>query len=843
MKTHAMLRTLMALTFAFWICTAIGVHNVLAQENQPGTPPGTTDHTGAWVDTVIFTAQPSVTTAIEQLRTSQLDIYAADIVSGALLETVENDPNLDYVRFFGGYNELTINPAGPRFQDGRLNPFSNYRIREALNWLIDRNFIAQTIFQGAATPKYVPLIPADADYVRYREAIQAIETRYAYDTAQALAAIDTEMRSMGATLVNGKWYDGGQPIVVIFLIRSEDLRRQIGDYIADQLEMAGFTVDRQYKTGSEAAAIYLQSDPREGAWHLYTSGWLTTSARRDAGSNFLFFYTPSGMAVPLWQSYNPSPEFQEVASRLANRTYTTMAERDDLFRRALEASFQDPGVGSVRIWLVNGESFSPFRSAISVAVSRVGGIAGVQAWPHTVRFKEQEGGVIRIAQTRSTPMGPWNPLGGSDWLQDTMPIRATQDWALMTDPEDGLPWPHRIEAAEVVAQKGLPIVRTHPWVTLTFASSITVSTDAWVDWDPVQQRFITAGEKFGQPQTARIKSTVRYPADLFQTVKWHDGSPLDVADFVMRMILTFDRGKPESPIFDESAQPGLESFLSHFKGVRIVSLDPLVIETYEDAWELDAEHNVHTWWPGYATGPGAWHNLAPGIRAEADGALAFTAAKADKTGVGWMDYVQGSSLTVLANYLNTSAASTYIPYANTLGAYVTTEEAQDRWNRLSAWYGARGHFWVGTGPFYLDVVTPTLTLQRFADYPDVAEKWDFVVEGARTWLNYPDGAPGSYFTVQGDNFPPNTSVQVLVNQHLLGEVNTDGAGRFSLILATAEADEGYYWVTATVNPTATTLLFLDADKPLRAQEGSGPMLSVPKGIAYTDLLFLPVTRR
>jgi ABC-type transport system substrate-binding protein len=63
-------------------------------------------------------------------------------------------------------------------------------------------------------------------------------------------------------------------------------------------------------------------------------------------------------------------------------------------------------------------------------------------------------------------------------------------------------------------------------------------------------------------QFANVKSTVTYPADLFQAVKWHDGSPLDASDFVMRMIMTFDPAKPQSAIYDASQVETLDAFLN-----------------------------------------------------------------------------------------------------------------------------------------------------------------------------------------------------------------------------------------------------------------------------------------
>ena len=56
------------------------------------------------------------------------------------------------------------------------------------------------------------------------------------------------------------------------------------------------------------------------------------------------------------------------------------------------------------------------------------------------------------------------------------------------------------------------------------------------------QRFITAAEKFPEGLTALRKSVVYYPADLYSSVKWHDGSNFSIGDIVLAMILTFDRG-------------------------------------------------------------------------------------------------------------------------------------------------------------------------------------------------------------------------------------------------------------------------------------------------------------
>jgi peptide/nickel transport system substrate-binding protein len=308
-----------------------------------------------------------------------------------------------------------------------------------------------------------------------------------------------------------------------------------------------------------------------------------------------------------------------------------------------------------------------------------------------------------------------------------MPIRATNDPAALNDPYTGLVWPNRFEKAEVVATEGLPIGATLDWVTLSFQPTIEVPGDAWVDWDAVNQKWITASEKYTETQTAQVKTVVYYPADLWEKITWHDGSPITIADFMMAMIMGFDTGKPDSLMYDEAAGENLAAFLDHFKGVKIISTDPLVIETYDDLWLTDAELNVTTWWPAYTYGPGAWHNIAVGTMAEAEKALAFSADKAEAEEIEWMSFISGPSLEVLKGYLDKAVAENYIPFAPTMSEYLSAEEATARWANLAAWYEAHGHFWLGTGPFYVYKVFPvegTLMLQRYTGYPDLANRWD-----------------------------------------------------------------------------------------------------------------------
>lgn len=691
---------------------------------------------GAWVDNVVFTSIDQADQAVAQIKSGDIDIYAYSVSDAELFKTVTADPNLTYSNSLGSYTELTFNPAGPVFPTtGKLNPFAVPAVREAMNWLIDRNSVVQNIYGGLAKVKVFPLNSAFADYVRYVAKARELEAYYAYNPEKAKQVISDEMVKMGAALgADGKWMFNDEPVTIIILIRVEDQRKATGDYVANQLESIGFTVDRQYKTRTEASPIWNRGNPDDGLFHIYTGGWITTAISRDDGTNFAYFYTPLGSGSPLWQAYKNDPAYHNenndgVADKLWNNVFGSMEERGQLFEQAMELALKD----SIRVWIIDQLSYSPFSAKVQTSYDLAGGISGTQLWPFTVRFVDQEGGTVKIAQP-GILVEPWNPVAGSNWIYDTMPRRATEDYGALADPYTGLAWPQRLEKMDVTVETGLPIAKTLDWLTLTTADTIEVPADAWVDWDAAAQKFITAGEKFTSTVTSKTKTVLTYPADLFTTVKWHDGSNLSAADFVMNIIMTFDRAKPESAIYDEAAVPAFDSFMSVFKGIKIVSTDPLVIEYYTDSYSLDAEtqtSGASYWWPQYGFGQAPWQTVALGYLAESEKKATFSTDKAgalstENAAVEWMSFIAGPSLQILSGELVTATAQSFIPYAPTMGAYVTADEAAARYKNTHTWYQEQGHFWIGTGPFFLNKVFPveqTLTLARFADYPDTANKW------------------------------------------------------------------------------------------------------------------------
>ena len=110
-------------------------------------------------------------------------------------------------------------------------------------------------------------------------------------------------------------------------------------------------------------------------------------------------------------------------------------------------------------------------------------------------------------------------------------------------------------------------------------------------------------------------------------------------------------------------------------------------------------------------------------------------------------------------------------------------------------------------------------------------------------IDHTSGAPGSFFTLSGSGFPAGEEAAVSANGRDLGSVGVSSEGGFEFFLSTTGADEGYYLITASVNPNAIAQFEISVAEPEWLQGGSGPILEVPVGIAFTDRLFLPVNLR
>ncbi len=785
-----------------------------APTEEPTPEPVRTTRHGGWLDEIVVSVVDS-SSAVTQIQAGAIDIFAAGLSSDSLPEI--EAAGLNYAESNGLYYELTFNTYGPTFDKstGKVNPFYFAKAREALNWLIDRNYINREVYNGGGLAKFWGIVTNMPDYTSVAPTVRKLEAEYAYNPEKAKAQMDEVMQGVeGVTIEDGKYMYKGEQVSLIFIIRpdSDGTRKPIGEYVASQLESIGFAVDRQYKTASEASPIWVGGNVADGLWNLYTGAWSATVISRNEGDNFEFFDTPQSAYgfSSTWQSFasGMDTEYGQLADKLSYNKFPNREERTQALAEMLEMELKE----SFHIWLIDGKNFTPYKDGLDVTYDLAAGVDGSWIWPYTIRWDDKEGGQLKWGAPELF-VDPWNPIAGSNWAFDQAIGRATWGNAYMYDPHTGLVWPQRFDRAEITAEEGLPIGKSLDWVDLKFEKEIDVPADAIVDWDAANQAFVTAAEKFPDGTTAKVKSVVYYPADLFDTVKWHDGSNLSLADFIYSWIISLDIGKEGSAIYDESQAPNAEAVLANFKGFKILSENPLTIEAYSDSYQTDAELNITTLWPTFNYGEAPWHILAAASRADEAGELAFSADKADATStdthtVEWFSQVGGPSLEILSNWLDTSIEESYVPYANAMAAYLTPEEAVARYENAKAFFAKYGHYNIGTGPYILKdafLTEKVATLINNPDFPDLADKWArygapkvaaVEVEGEGSVVLGGEFSFDVYVTFKGAAYPADEIKEV---KGLL----YDATGQIVKVIDGVLVEDGHYTITVPADVAAS----------------------------------------
>jgi peptide/nickel transport system substrate-binding protein len=189
--------------------------------------------------------------------------------------------------------------------------------------------------------------------------------------------------------------------------------------------------------------------------------------------------------------------------------------------------------------------------------------------------------------------------------------------------------------------------------------------------------------------------------------------------------------------------------------------------------------------------------------------------------------ISGPSLEILKKYLDQAQSEALIPYAATLGDYITADEASARYAALQDFYAEHNHFWVNTGPFVLDKVFPvegTLTLKRNENYTDPADKWErfsvpriaeVELDGAGQVQSGTEAVFDVFVSFEGE---PYANADISEVKYLLfnatgelvasGEAEAVSEGQFQIVLSTdltSQLESGSNKLEAIVVPSVVSI--------------------------------------
>ena len=656
---------------------------------------------GPYVDEIVFTLVEEETDALEKLDAGEIHLWLYNIETPEGLATAEELANVDYISAYPGMYDLFINPLPYVNISGvkRFNPFGIREVREAINWLVDREYIAREVMGGLGYPQYTVYTPyAIADYARVYPKMMELEDKYRHDFEKAQEVIYEALTEAGCTLKEGKWYDpDGNLIEIHFVIRIEDVRRDIGDYVAGLLEDLGFTVVRDYAPVAKAIPKVYGGITD---WHLYTEGW-AFSAMTGYEDTIAYYMYCSYWTGAVLAYYSPSPRLVELATALLEAEYTNMTERLRWIEEISELCLED----STRVWLVVQVGPFPYNTGVTnIAYDLAAGCWSLFTL-RTVRFPDEIGGTLKVG-IKVFPEDAFNPVGGFKWLYSEHMGNLLKDYGLWIHPHTGLYMPVRANyAVETAGPEGV----------------LPVPEDA-ILFDPATQDWY----KVGADVNATSKVTFN-----FAFGKWHHGEEMTMADILAAVAHTYLVAYEGSDIYDPWAvTPGQELFIATCKGIKVIN--DTAVEVYIDYWHIDESYiaaAADIWTHA------SWEILALMDAAVKDHALAFSDSAAELWGVGWLDLARGPSLEILEGYFeDLNATSYYPPYMDDPDlpevAKLDASKAAARWTALGAWFEDKGHFFVSNGPCYLESIDPvakTITLKAFREYVYTADHWDHLV--------------------------------------------------------------------------------------------------------------------
>jgi peptide/nickel transport system substrate-binding protein len=358
-----------------------------------------------------------------------------------------------------------------------------------------------------------------------------------------------------------------------------------------------------------------------------------------------------------------------------------------------------------------------------------------------------------------------NPANGSDAPSQTQFLNFVDLPLTYANSDTGKIKPIFIKNADITYLDGISYINDQDWITAASAEEIAVPNDAIIAWDVEKAAGIYADAEYmhdavglatawlatyerekpkdrdkiaRQEQviadlqaiedrgylTANVKYSVTYDQSISDLI-WQDGSAFSIADIVMAFITKTQLIDEESPLYDEYYAQQHAHELEGFKGFKIVSEDPLVIDYYTDSYELYTSDTIHPMWVDYGTGQQSWAMAAAAQQAIAAQKATYSKGLSDYYGYTLLDYSKGAGLDVIADELNSLRISGQIPYEELLSPYITQQNAGRNYQNILDFYAKYKHMYIGMGPYIItniDALSPSLTLSYFENFPVAADE-------------------------------------------------------------------------------------------------------------------------
>ncbi len=648
----------------------------MAQDDEAYQPPH--DKPGPAADRLLYNSF-FVDRAPLDIEAGNMDLYLFGLKTEAA-QDLRGTPGVKLIDAPATTVSLILNPAPAR--DGELNPFSIREIRQAMQYLVNREAIAQDIYLGAGQPMLTHVGPSDPDFLTIYDIDRG--SGISYDPELARELIAEAMTAAGAELIDGTWHYEGQPIRIKLVGRVEDERRDIADLVRAELEAAGFEVAITYDEFAAAVQKVYATDPAAFEWHIYTEGWGRSAPNRyDVGSVNAFIapwlgQMPGWREEGFWQYQND--ELDALGQTLYRGEFDSLDERNEIYRQMTQAGLDE----SIRIWLATVDNSFPVVDTLQGMTRDV--VAGPRN-PFALREAYVPGSDdVRVGhQWVWTERTTYNPIGGLGDVYSTDLWRNLSDPPIWNDPFTGIPEPFRA---------GYTVETAGPTGTLDVPADALTWDVATKTWQPVA------------PGTTAV-SKVTFDYSKYTDSVWHDGQPITIADAVYSIAQGFDLAyDPEKARIETALAVTSRPVLETFKGYRLTEDDQL--EVYVDYWHFDTDYIGAYASPVSFDMP--WElKLAMDDLVFEQRRAAYSDTAAGRFSVPWLSLVLKRDAGLVDRTLRDLERDEFVPpgvFDFGGRSLVTPEEAVARYQAAQDWFDEKDHLIISQGPYSLEQFDP-----------------------------------------------------------------------------------------------------------------------------------------
>jgi peptide/nickel transport system substrate-binding protein len=124
-----------------------------------------------YLDEIDFPIIPDDATRILKLQAGEVD--GAELIPFARVPDLKNDPNVDMMLYPSTKVEFLTMNVRPQLKDGSANPLADERVRQALNYAVDKDALIKIVTFGVGTPTIsymssaTPLVTGDGPAYPY----------------------------------------------------------------------------------------------------------------------------------------------------------------------------------------------------------------------------------------------------------------------------------------------------------------------------------------------------------------------------------------------------------------------------------------------------------------------------------------------------------------------------------------------------------------------------------------------------------------------------------------------------------------------------------------------------